>query len=78
MQGFEEIITEYWGFIFFLLGLIFHALWTYFRVDDYGKRIKKLEDEHSETVNSVSDLKDMIGRMEAKLDILVEGYSKRK
>jgi len=74
----EDLITKYWAFVLFIMGLVFHAIWTYFRVDEHGKRISKLEEEHAITANSVSELKEMISSINAKLDILVEGYSKKK
>lgn len=78
MTNLEQLITKYWGFVLFLLGLIFHAIWTYFQVSEHSKRLGKLEEEHSNTSSSVNELKDMVGRMEAKLDILVEGFNTKK
>lgn len=38
-----EIIKSYWGFTAFLLGLVVHAIWIYYRVVDHDKKIEKME-----------------------------------
>lgn len=78
MENFGELITKYWGFVLFLLGLCFHAIWTYFRVGEHDQKIKSLEDKtdtHSTTVNQINSRLDS---MEAKLDILLEGFNTKK
>ena len=71
-------INQYWGIIIFLAGLIFHALWTYFKVGEHGVKIKSLEDGSTSTNVSVTDIKNQISSIDAKLDILLTGYHKNK
>ena len=43
-MGFWETVKEYWGFVMFLAGLSFHALWTYFQVGKHNLEIEKLDE----------------------------------
>lgn len=69
-----SIITEYWGFITFLLGLCFHAIWTYFRVDNHEKRITKVEADLDIVNKAHSSITERLSSIEAKLDILVNNF----
>lgn len=71
-----EVIKEYWGIILFFLGLAFHALWTYFKVDDHGKRLEKIESDKQMSDSLISELRTEIKTMSGKLDILVDGFKK--
>ena len=73
-----ESINHYWGIVIFLAGLIFHALWTYFKVGEHSTKIKTLEDGSGITNNAVADIKNQISNIDAKLDVLLTGYHKNK
>ncbi len=76
MESLGVLIKEYWGFVLFLLGLIFHAVWTYFRVGEHDKRLAELEKERTSLGAEVSKLTAQVQKMDTKLDILLEGYNK--
>lgn len=69
-----KVITEYWGFVMFLLGLSFHAIWTYFRVDNHEKRISKVEDDLEMINKTHTSIESRLSSIEAKLDILVNNF----
>lgn len=73
-----EFIKEYWGFTFFLIGLIYHALWSYFRIGDHATRIAKLEAQNETSEKAINEVRNIITGMDAKLDILINDYKKRK
>lgn len=37
-----DTIKEYWGFILFLIGLAFHAVWVYFQVAEHKDKFKEI------------------------------------
>lgn len=76
MDSLEQLVKEYWGFVLFLMGLIFHALWTYFRVGEIEKRLSEIEKERGTLSQEVSKLNQQVSNMDAKLDVLLEGYRK--
>ncbi len=71
-----QAINQYWGIILFMAGLIFHALWTYFKVGEHGDKISILEANEKTTNSVVTDIKEKISSIDAKLDILLDGYHK--
>lgn len=38
-----DIIREYWGFVLFILGLSFHAVWVYFQVGEHKNKFKEID-----------------------------------
>lgn len=77
MDNIGQIIEKYWGIILFLLGLIFHAIWTYFQVGEHSKRLDKLEVRADGSDENHSKFESMFSEINAKLDILLEGYKKK-
>jgi hypothetical protein len=73
-----EFIKEYWGFTFFLIGLIYHALWSYFRIGDHATRITRLEMQNEQSEKTINDLKNLVTGIDAKLDLLLDGYKRKK
>lgn len=73
-----DAINQYWGIILFLAGLIFHALWTYFKVGLHSNQIKNLEENNNATNNSIASINNKISSIDSKLDILLTGYHKEK
>lgn len=71
------MITEYWGFVLFLLGLCFHAVWTYFRVGALEDKVKFLEVGKDSLDKVVSEIKAEIASINSKLDILLDNYKKK-
>jgi hypothetical protein len=78
MENLGEVISKYWGFVLFLLGLCFHAIWTYIRVGEHERDIRDLKDKSGENTNSINEIKSVLNSMESKLDILVEGFNTKK
>lgn len=72
-----DIVSKYWEVLLFLASLLFHAIWTYWTVRSHEDRIKCLEDKADDTNDVISSLKAIISSMDAKLDILIEGYRTR-
>lgn len=72
----QDYLIKYWEIVIFLALIAFYGLWAYFKVDNHEKRISKLEDGSDETKKTVSTMFEKIGAMDAKLDLLVEGYKK--
>lgn len=74
-----DLIKEYWGILMFLAGLVFHSIWVYIRVGDHGDRLKTLESRADSSDKTHAEYGNMFAEINAKLDILLEGYkSKRK
>jgi len=73
-----ESIKEYWAIILFVLGLAYHVLWTYFKVDNHQSRIKELEERAKESDINHARFDQMFAEINAKLDLLVEGYQSKK
>jgi hypothetical protein len=73
-----ELITKYWGIIMFFAGLVFHALWTYFKVDNHERRIKDMEKKQDDFAKLTASIENKISAIDAKLDILLEGYKRDK
>lgn len=71
-----EILKEYWGITMFLIGLVFHAVWTYFQVAEHNKRLDKLEQKQDDFSELTASIVNKISAIDAKLDILLEGYKK--
>ncbi len=69
-------INNSWGILLFLAGLIFHALWTYFRVGNHDIRIGNLETGSASSNKAITDINNKISSIDAKLDILLTGYHK--
>ena len=78
MENLGAIISKYWGFILFLLGLCFHAIWTYFQVGEHSKRLEKLENRADNSDTNHSRFESLFSEINAKLDILLEGYNTKK
>lgn len=74
---FTEIIAKYWGFTLFILGLCFHAIWTYFRVDTLETKVKMLELGKENMDKMISDIKSEIASINSKLDILLDAYKRK-
>lgn len=88
MEDLGQFIKEYWGAIMFVIGIVFHAIWTYFRVgelekhlvsykEDTDKKIDAITKEKTILLEEISALKEEMASMNAKLDILVEGYKRK-
>lgn len=75
MTNLEQIITKYWGFVLFVLGLCFHAIYMYFQNADHEKRLAVLENKTNEHSNMVNTINSRLDSMDSKLDILVDGYN---
>lgn len=73
-----EVIKEYWSIVLFIMGLVYHILWTYFKVDNHAVRIKDLERRAKESDDKHSVFSEMFAEINAKLDLLVEGYQNRR
>ena len=77
-MNFLEGINHYWGIILFFAGLIFHALWTYFKVGQHDTRIETLEGISNDNSDIVNGIRNQISAIDSKLDILLTGYHKSK
>jgi septal ring factor EnvC (AmiA/AmiB activator) len=88
MESLAELIKEYWSFTLFLVGLLFHAIWTYFRVGELEKhmasfkeevdfKIHEIYKERATLLSEITSLKEEIASINAKLDILVDGYRRK-
>jgi hypothetical protein len=69
-------IQNNWEILIFLVGIIYHAIWTYFKVGDHEGRIKKVEDNRQTLDSAINELKSSVQSINDKLDILVTGYKK--
>lgn len=78
MENIGQIIEKYWGIILFLLGLCFHAIWTYIKVGEHESDIRELKDKSNENTTAINDIKSVLNSMESKLDILVDGFNTKK
>lgn len=76
----STILTEYWGVTVFVLGMIFHALFMYFKIGNHEKRIEEIERKDDTTNRMVAEIKEHIASMNAKLEILLNNMeiTKRK
>lgn len=85
-MNFEELVLKN---IVWIIGILVHAIWTYWKVGELDKKtialevrindeVKALTKENSELVAEISKLRETISNMDAKLDILLEGYKKEK
>lgn len=80
----EEIILKN---IIWIIGILVHALWTYWRVGELDKKvviletklnsdIKDLSKERDNLANEIGKLREAIASMNGKLDLLVKDYKK--
>lgn len=85
-MNFEELILKN---IVWIIGILVHAIWTYWKVGELDKKttalevkineeVKALTKENSELIAEISKLREMVSNMDAKLDILLKGYTKEK
>lgn len=75
-MNFTDFIKNFWGLSLFLIGLVYHAIWTYFQVSDHNKRLDKIESKNDDFSKDMADLKNEITSISSKLDILLSGFKK--
>ena len=75
---FVETLTENWSIVTTVIGIIGSWFYFKFKIDELVLRIGKLEIEREVSDKTVSRLEIAIGEINAKLDILVEGYKQKK
>lgn len=73
-----EGINQYWGLITFMGGVIFQMVWTYFKVGEHSTKIKDLETSSVNSNQIIGSITEQISAIDAKLDILIDGYHKTK
>lgn len=71
-------LNQYWGLITFMGGVIFQMVWTYFQVGEHKTRIVNLETVTRTSDLTINGIREQISGIDAKLDILLDGYHKNK
>lgn len=81
---FEDIVIKN---IIWIIGVLVHAIWTYWKVNELDKKvtileikldkdIEKLHTERDSLANEIGKLREAIASMNGKLDLLVKDYKK--
>ncbi len=81
---FEDIIIKN---IIWIIGVLVHAIWTYWKVGELDKKvtileikldkdIEKLHNERDNLAGEIGKLREAIASMNGKLDLLVKDYKK--
>lgn len=81
---FEDIVIKN---IIWIIGVLVHAIWTYWKVNELDKKvtileikldkdIEKLHTERDNLANEIGKLREAIASMNGKLDLLVKDYKK--
>ncbi len=81
---FEDLIIKN---IIWIIGVLVHAIWTYWKVGDLDKKvivletklendIEKLHNERDNLAKEIGKLREVIASMSGKLDLLVKDYKK--
>ncbi len=81
---FEDIVIKN---IIWIIGVLVHAIWTYWKVGDLDKKvivletrlendIEKLHNERDNLAKEIGKLREVIASMSGKLDLLVKDYKK--
>lgn len=71
-----EVIKEYWGIIMFVLGLVYHALWSYWKIGIHANRLDTLEQAQKNTDKASIDLQKLVENIDIKLSLLLDGYER--
>lgn len=83
-MSFEDLIIKN---IIWIIGVLVHAIWTYWKVGDLDKKvivletrlendIEKLHNERDNLAKEIGKLREVIASMSGKLDLLVKDYKK--
>lgn len=67
-----EIVAKYWSVIFFIAGILFHAICAYFQVGNHEKRINKMELDKVISDKLINEIKETNAVINAKLDMIIE------
>jgi len=81
---FEDLVLKN---IIWIIGVLVHAIWTYWKVGELDKKvtilevkldkdIEKLHHERDNLANEIGKLREAIASMNGKLDLLVKDYKK--
>lgn len=73
-----DLIIEHWSIVVTIVGVIGSWFYFKFKMTELEMRIGKLEIEREVADKTVSRLEIAIGEINAKLDILVDGYKRKK
>lgn len=73
-----EIINNYWGMILFMLGIVFHSLWTYFQVGEHKIRLNKLENRADGAEKSMDEIKGDIREIKTGISYIKESVTELK